>query len=228
MKVLIGTPAYGGLVNTTYALALQETIVGLVRDGIDYAIYMMANEALIQRARNKIASYALRGGYDRLVFIDADITWTYPEFKKLIHSPHPVIGGTYPLKLYPIQMNYNIIGKGPEYANRTPENLKIIAAREGDEHGVLPVRHIPTGFMAISGETLKMLKDKVTPYTDNEPRETNPQTLYDFFPVQIKRGYLQSEDWMFCEICADNGIPIHLDSTIILDHTGSHRFSAKA
>ncbi len=83
MKVLIGTPAYRGLVNTTYALALQETIVGLVRDGIDYAIYMIANEALIQRARNKIASYALRGGYDRLVFIDADITWTYTDKARL-------------------------------------------------------------------------------------------------------------------------------------------------
>src|SRR3990167_2439678 len=68
---------------------------------MDIGIYTLTGESLLARGRNHIAAQMLYGGWDKLFFIDADTGWTWEDFKQIAMSPHPIIGGVVPLKMYP-------------------------------------------------------------------------------------------------------------------------------
>jgi len=234
MRVLIGTPAYGGLINTDYLVSMITTTRGFIRDGVDFVVHTLANESLINRGRNTIANAALEGGYDKLVFIDADIGWQYSDMCLLLNSNKPLIGGTYPLKALPIAVNFNPLMQhmthfetdGPEgkMYRKTLDKFQAYKEKCADANGEVEVMHIPTGFMSINGSVLKQLKDKVGVYQQRDFHTGKISTMYEFFPIRIKNNVLESEDWAFCSICRENGIPVFLNTRIITTHAGTYTF----
>ena len=88
MSILIGTPCYGGMVTEAYlrsSLALRKEFLAA---GIEHDWLTIANESLVQRARNVIAASFLREtSFDRLLFIDADIEF---EPARVTIEPRPV------------------------------------------------------------------------------------------------------------------------------------------
>jgi len=227
-RVLIATPAYGGLVTDRYTQSLLETQKMLLSEGIEHIIFIIGNESLINRGRNKCAQMALNWKCTDLFFIDADIGWTWKDFSKILKSPQHIVGGTYPMKMIPVNLNYNLLAiDRPVYQRdhiKSPEILKTIMAAKGADE--IEVQHIPTGFMRISGTVLNRLKHKVTPYIQQNPRTGQIEQFWEFFPVGVKDNNLLSEDWMFCEICRANHVPIYMNLTVILDHVGSYNYGS--
>ena len=69
-RVLIGTPAYGGMVHLDYLNSISE----YYRSGIPFSISAIGNESLITRARNAILSrFHADTRYSHLLFLDADV-----------------------------------------------------------------------------------------------------------------------------------------------------------
>jgi len=234
MKILIGTPAYGGLVTTEYLVSMVTTTRGFIRDKVDFTLYTMANESLINRGRNGIAHAALEGGYDKLVFIDADIGWTYDDICNLLNSKQDIIGGTYPMKTYPLTVNFNAM---PEHAEifahntdkgklyrKTMDKFAEYKARYADKNGEVQVIHVPTGFMSIKVAVFRHLQDKVATYQNVDLNTGAQSTIHEFFPVRIKNNALESEDWAFCSIAREHGIAVHLNTKIVTKHVGTHIF----
>ena len=62
---------------------------------------------------------------------------------------------------------------------------------------------------------------------ERDPRQGVVTRYYDFFPVTVRDNRLMSEDWMFCELCRDNDVPIYLNANVVCDHVGSHAFSVR-
>lgn len=220
MRVLLATPAYGAVVSAPYAQSLHQTVAGLIADGVDYGVYMLSNESLVQRARDRMATHALEEGYDRLLFIDADVRWTYPQVRRLLDAGEPVVGGTYPLKRLPLQLNFNLLPEDRAFEDRSPAGLERLRRERADPRGLVRVRHVPAGFLCVSREALQTLRERADTYRSECPGSEG-QRLVNFFPVGLAHGRLLSEDWMFCELCAGAGIPVHLDTRVVVEHVGT-------
>lgn len=226
MKLLIATPAYGGLLTTGYAHSALQTKDFLSRNNIDVHFYFIDNESLIQKGRNQCASYALKEKYDRIIFIDADIRWTVDDIVYLINSSRLVIGGTYPCKAVPIRLSFNPLPKDIDLyfggvCDRGVKGFRKFKESCADENGEVEVLHVPTGFLQIRIEVLQKLAESVPQYM------SAGNLQYNFFPVRVTpEGVLESEDWGFCSLCREHGIPVYMQTKSVLAHTGSYEFKA--
>jgi len=228
MKLLVATPAFGGFVSTGYTKSAIQTKELLLKNNINVHFYFIDNESLIQRARNQCATFALKNKYDRLLFIDADISWEPDDLVHLLNSNKAVVGGTYPTKCIPPYVNFNpLLEDIDKYFSagfdRSFETFKKYRENCADENGEVKVMHVPTGFLQINVKVLEKLSTLVETYRNGRDGEMR----YDFFPCRVRNGVLESEDWGFCSLCRDNGIPVYLQTKIILSHTGTYEFKAE-
>ena len=229
MKLLIATPAYGGQVTTAYVNSLMESVYGLSQDRIPFATYLLSNESLINRARNRCAAYALEQGFTHLMFIDSDIGWQYSQLKRLIQADKPVIGGSYPNKAYPIHVNINTLDEHKEIFGAGKKNISdfLKLAKLANKQGELAVKHIPTGFMLIQTKVFDWLKPYVERYDNYNSHSNKVEQQYEFFPTRVEDGILQSEDWAFCNLVRNKlKLDIFLNIHCITSHSGSHTFTA--
>ena len=227
MKLLIATPAFGGLISTGYGKSAIQTKELLMKNNINVHFYFIDNESLIQRARNQCATFALKSKYDRILFIDADISWEPNDLVKILNSDKAVVGGTYPTKCIPPYINFNPLMKDidthfPNQFDRSMDCFTKYKEVCADKNGEAEVMHVPTGFLQIHISVLEKLSKVVEQYKSGKDNETR----YDFFPVKVRNGILESEDWGFCSLCRDNGIRVYLQTNVVLTHTGTYEFRA--
>ena len=226
MKVMIAAPAFGGMVTAGFAHSLHQTTTALRAAGIDYSVVFITGESLIQRARNSLATQALLDRtIDRIFFVDVDLSFTPQQFIDIATSRRRVIGGTYPVKGFPIRMNVNYLESEREFNGTSPEEFAAFARARADGANEAQVRHAPTGFLSIHRVALEALADRVGTYQVRFPSSGEVETHYNFFPVEVRDGQLMSEDWMFCQLCRDAGIPVYLNVSAVLPHTGAYTFT---
>ena len=200
----------------------------LLKSNVQCHFYFIDNESLIQRARNQCATFALENNYDRLLFVDADISWEPNDLVLLLNSTHAVIGGTYPTKCIPPFINFNPLKEHIDQHFSGTFDRSIEAFRKyreicANKNGEVQVMHVPTGFLQINVKVLEKLSKVVETYISGRDQKMR----YDFFPCRVRNGVLESEDWGFCSLCRDNGIPVYLQTKIILSHTGTYEFKAE-
>lgn len=213
MRLLIGTPCYGGMLTTQYLTSFVETWDGLSRGKIQAQLFTMMNESLIPRARNKIAQFALEQKFDKLLFIDSDMGWKWEDVDRLIRSDKSIIGGSYPMKGFPMKLALNQL---PEAEPATPE-------------GEVEVRHIPTGFMKIDVAVLESLKEHTSNFICEHGTTQKPVRMWDFFPsgVNTDLDIYESEDWGFCTLARKHGHRIWFSTRTITSHTGTYVFDMR-
>lgn len=233
MKLFVSTPSFGGQVTSAYAGSLlacvqQASIEGLLTD---FQVDFQDKESLINRARNRAARTYILSKFDKLLTIDADIVWTYEDFKRVITSPHPITGGMYPLKTFPVVANFN------PYPDRGGELFKSqrgmdldayekFKAKYADSDGRVSVRHVPTGFLCVTEEVFFKIGalPEVQRYSTFDSASGERISFVQFYPVDVKYGTLRSEDWAFCDLAREAGYEIMLDTKISLGHIGIHCF----
>lgn len=227
MKLLIATPAYGSQFTLGYVASLIDSIFLLNKSkDIEFQTFFLGGESLISRGRNKCADAFLRGGFDKLLFIDSDLTWTPEDLRLLLESDKPLIGGTYPLKAFPITINFNPLDSADETfrTDRSYDNFRRFAAKYANEKGEAEVKHIPTGFMLIDRAVFEHVADFVPLYRCFQPDKGITEHLKDYFPSGARDGGYESEDWAFCRLARSAGIPVYLQTKVICGHTGSHTY----
>lgn len=162
VKILIATPCYGGKLYTGYFQSMMELSVKFTQLGIPFEVMSVGNESLITRARNGIvAKFLANDELTHLMFIDADITFSWISVLRLLLGNKDVCGGCYPKKT----INWNKIKRN---VMKNPEmNEKELMARSVDyvfnpiyyqengntvikvEDGFIKVKDIATGFMMV-------------------------------------------------------------------------------
>lgn len=231
MKLLVSTPAAGGMLYLGYVGSLLNSLMQGAAEGLyqEFQPHFQGKESLIHRARNRAAMYAFENGFDKLITIDADISWTYEQFKRLITSPHPIIGGTYPLKTFPIVMNFNPLpDRGTELfsSNRGMDfdAFSKFKAKYADKDGIAEVRHLPTGFLCISREVLEKMGETADIYEEFDSASGERNRFMNFYPSQVEDGMLLSEDWGFMERARTAGFKVMFDTNCITTHSGTHDY----
>lgn len=209
-KLLIATPAYGGLFTLQYVESLLGVQNFFGRERIPVGTYFMGNESLITRARNACATLAMEK-FDKLLFIDSDVGFKEEDVAKLYYSEKRIVGGLYPHKTYPITLNYN----------------PLLGATDIEVGGEVEVDHIATGFLMIDCSVFRELAKKTPKYSSSHIKGQSRE-YYDFFRcgaglLESAQDYL-SEDWYFCETAKRLGIKSYANLSVTLTHTGSHTF----
>lgn len=234
MRTLIGTPCGGGMVNQKYMTSLL-TQAFLHSDRLKmqqrYALglYTLANESLISRGRNHIAQVALAQEWDRLFFIDADVSWNWAQMKSVIDAcsakdGRGVIAGACPLKALPLRLNFMPFPEEQKFFGdmQTPAGLLDMAdERGGNLH---PVPYIGTAFMCIDTQVLKDLTGTAAPYSYPDPDTGESLPHWDFFPVGPIKNHFVSEDWGFCHLAREAGHGVFVNSDVMVGHTGPYTY----
>jgi len=227
MKVMISTPCYGGLVTMNYMVSLLDTQMRLMQEpDIEFTTHFIGGESLIPRGRNKAAADFLRSDFDKLLFIDADLSWTTEDLMLLLSSDKQLIGGTYPLKNFPITINYNPLEEhcGEFGRDRGFDSFRRFSLKYANEKGEVEVRHVPTGFLLIDRSVFEAIAPNVETYQSFAPDRMEVETMRDFFPSGAREGEYESEDWAFCRIAKEAEIKVWLQTKIICGHTGQHTY----
>ncbi|MBI3985504.1 MAG: hypothetical protein HY343_01175 [Lentisphaerae bacterium] len=241
-RLLIGTPAYGGQVLVDYVDSLVHEIELLRRAGIDATVAFTRNVSLVQIARDQIATRACEEGFDRLAFIDGDISWTPGRLLHLFRRSVEVVAGTYPMKAFPPRLVFNplprhaqALGLEPPWS---PDALEALARRFSRPDGLLEVRHVGTGILMIQTRLLRRMRGSLPRYLNQATRGLQevlrPQAkpcgkeVTQFFPVGVFRRRLQSEDWGFCNLCHRHGARVYLDPAVVARHVGALCIDARS
>lgn len=231
MKLLISTPCAGGMLYEGYVSSLLSTIERAKDEGLCEAIqiHFQGKESLIHRARNRAALFALEGGFDKLLTIDADIAWKYEDFKRLVSSTQPIVGGVYPLKTFPVVMNFNAIeGRGTEFLSSERgydlDAYEKFRTKYAGSDGLVEVNHLATGFLCVSVEVLAKLSHTCEVYFSRQNDTGETKGFFDLYPSKVIEKVLESEDWGFCRLAREAGYPIFLDTRVTLSHIGNWTF----
>lgn len=242
VRILFGTPCYGGMLHTGYYQSMIDLAINFTKLNIPFEIVNIGNESLITRARNGIVAKFLGNPlYTHLMFIDADITFSWVSVIRLILGNKELSGGVYPKK----HLNWAKIIKCAQ-SNKEMDHKEIIA-RSVDYvfnpvyftdnsnrmiakvvNGMVQVKDVPTGFMMIQRCVFDSMIQKFPErkYKNNVAGYHNKDTedfFYNFFAVEIDpeaRVYL-SEDYTFCKLWRECGGDLWVDLATNLNHTGT-------
>lgn len=225
MKLFISTPCLGGRPYGGYVDSLMSSVNAAINEGLitGLNIHRQDKESLIHRARNRAARSFLESGFDKLLTIDADITWTYEDLKRIITSDKDIVGGVYPIKAFPTVANFNPLpGQGGRFDLL---GLEDFAQKYADpETGEAEVRHIPTGFLCVTRRVFEALTHLAEPYEVLDARTGLRESFHAFYPSQVHGGSLESEDFGFCRLAHEAGFPIFINTKVLLGHIGDHTY----
>lgn len=139
----------------------------------------------------------MNSDFERLIFLDADISFEPGSILKLAHQKDDFVGGAYRFKQetenYPVGWTMNDL-----YAN---------------EFGHLEVLSLPGGFLSISRKVFEDIKA-----AKPRPFEHFGQQMNCWFQMQYENGMLFGEDSGFCKEWRELGGQVWLDPELTLTH----------
>tara|TARA_B100001093_G_scaffold343290_1_gene328044 strand:+ start:11021 stop:11674 length:654 start_codon:yes stop_codon:yes gene_type:complete len=216
MGVMIALPCHGGIVTEKTTMSLFNLGKLFVRSGIPHGLLTQANSSLITHGRSKCASFFINNtDHEYLLFLDSDIGFNPEDVLKLINHKVDIVTGAYPMKTIPIRYCVNIIQ--PE--QRNGDLVKI----QGNGMGFTLIHRNVFVKMAQNFPDLKYIPDKLD--SNYEPTQAEIDNSYHFFMEHKKDDGFLSEDKSFFFRANMIGYDIWLDTTIKLQHIGSHIFA---
>jgi len=207
MKLLVGTPAYGGWVHIDYI----DSLLDMHRLKIPFDNMKIGNESLITRGRNTIISYfhAVKD-YTHLLFLDADIGIHGEDVIKLVQHNVDVIGVPVALKGYDSNGNkvYNVVN--PIQATKN----------------LYTVDKVGTAVFMLSRKAVNALISIADTYIGNNLSRGNIKInkMYDIFKTCIENDIYLSEDYYACKKLRELGFKVYVDDTVITKHNGMFQF----
>ena len=224
-KLLVCTPAYGGLMNFEYVTSLLLLERAAREASIEVHFQFLANESLIQRARNFLCDFFMKSDCTHLMFIDADIQFDPADVLRMMATDVDLIGGVYPKKM----LHWERMG--------TLSTAQLTALQRGDQSPLLDVvntsilesdvvkqidrvRWVGTGFMLIKRVVMERMQA-------NNPERTflaNGQRMFTYFDCALWNDTYLSEDYYFCERWRELGGTVHSAPWTKCVHWGTFGF----
>jgi len=248
-KIYLGMPMYGGMVSEATVHGLLELQQWSMAKKVGLRFQSMGNESLITRARNTIVSMMMdETDYvaTHLLFVDADIGFTWQNVERLLCADKDVVCGIYPRKHLYLEKMKKILEENP---NATPDELEAKALGynvnfDNPENlkghdGFFPVQEAATGMMLVKREVFRTMMKKFPERKYESDQIVNGKyfksdNCYDLFAVgpyetkgqirYLSEDYYFSRLWQECggEIWADLGMPLtHFGNRAFKGHVGT-------
>ena len=202
-KCVVIVPVYS-VIDPTCENALQSA------EQQGYRVWRMDGGAAIDVARNRLATLALREGYDEVMWIDSDIVFERDAIDRLRDHDLPIVGGLYPKKAQSALSIHH-------YADR------LHVGKQGGLHEVV---YAPTGFLHVRREVFEKIKsDHQLPMCNEAFGDPMvPYFMPQVIPYHDGYWYL-AEDYSFCHRVRRSGFKIFIDTSIRLWHVGRYAYS---
>lgn len=202
MRILAGLPCYDGKVGVETVRALLHEQSAAAAMDCELRVALLPGCSLITHARNQIVRDFLVSDADRLVFIDADVSWDVGSVLRLAHHPKDVVGGAYRFKTEPESYPVSWLDKPDLWAD--------------PETGLLDVAGLPGGFLALSRDCFAKLREAFP----DRAYSHGGHDFHGYFHAPITNGRMYGEDSAFCEDWRAIGGQVWLDPTLRLTHSG--------
>ena len=183
--VMIGTPAYGGMVHMNYVHAVMM----YAGAGINYTLVSIGNESLITRARNSlVAMFVTQPNFTHLLFLDADVALSAEDLRMMLDAGKDVIGAPVALKAFDVQGGH----------------IFNFGRCVGEDGAYVLVDRIGTAALLLSRRAIYALvedaqKDgRVYGRMNSQFSKASPSIQYDIFRVGVDDGEYLSEDYWVC------------------------------
>ena len=209
-NIMVGTPAYNGMVHTDYVNSLLSFNIA----GLRFGYLSLGGESLITRARNSIlAHFHHNKSFTHLLFLDGDVFLDGKDVKKMLDTGHDVIGAPVPLK--------TLEGGKPVFN---------ISGPLGEEGNLAMVERLGTAAMMLSRKAVTALVEDAI--DDGRVYGANPLARgigdadenYDVFQVGVRDGDYLSEDYWVCYRLRELGFNVYVDISIRTRHHGTRSF----
>jgi hypothetical protein len=204
VKILVATPVYDGKlpVETVRSLLNEQAVANGSGDEIQVRFLPACSHPAM--GRNQLAQDFLDSDADRLVFLDADVSFEPGSVIKIAHHPVDFVGGAYRYKLESESYPVGWVDTPQLWAN---------------EYGLLEVTTLPGGFLSLSRKVFETLK------------AAHPERGYEhfgnqahcYFQMLFTEGHLFGEDSYFCKEWRDTGGKVFLDPELTLTHWDFNR-----
>ena len=225
MKILLGTPAHGGMVCLGYHESVLRTLATFRNEfpGIQFENRSIVCSVL-PLARNILASMVLNDpSFTHLLFIDSDMGFSPSLIAKMIAQQKPVVGAVCPQKKFNydwfhasakthpnpavarILANDYVGGQGAIMTTPGPDGKRQTQMVEG----FVRVSYAGTGIMLIHRSVFETMKEKFPELWVANPGERHKQfgleggVLQCFDVVQGPDGLFPGEDLAFCRRWVD-------------------------
>ncbi len=205
LSVMVGIPS-GRSPNWNVVASLTATLRNLDRIGIPCEMGVVEC-GYLPKCRSEVCNLFLNSNFNRLFWIDDDMTWTPEQFIRILAQTqlYDIVGCTYPAKIEP---HTYFLDMEREY--------------QFNEHGLLAVKGMGLGFTCCRREPLEELAA-----TKPEVHDQISDTRYrEVFRTDIFEGTFRTEDMAFFADLRDLGYKIMLDPTVDLEHHGTKRYKA--
>ena len=210
--IMIGTPAYGGMVHVDYV----SSLLLFAGSGIPFTLVTIGNESLITRARNTIfAAFHARPQFSHLLFLDGDVRMAAASLARLVNANVDVIGAPVALK------------------GRNPDGTRMwnVGQCVGEAGELTVCDRIGTAVFMLSRKAVAALADDAMrrgAVYGRSPRtqrgDFDADIHYDVFSVGVVEGEYLSEDFWACHRLRQLGFKIHVDPTVVTQHHGTVAF----
>lgn len=212
IRVMVGTPCYGGMVAEKYLVSMFNTVTTCLGLGVDLFLHAVSNQSLVTRARNEIVASFLASDCTHLFFIDADIGWDAADFIAALLHDREVVGGVYRMKCLEPRYTLNLLS----------QNIFI-------DNGLVEAERLGTGFMCIKREVFDKLIEAYPgmKYVSRSDilSERERELCYTFFDTEVdKDGVYWSEDFAFCNRWKRIGGKVYFNPYFKLNHVGTYVF----
>lgn len=202
MKIYVAVPVYDAKLPIQVVQGLLHEQLIAIAGGDEICFNFLSGNAGITQGRNQLATEFLDSGFDRLFFLDADITWDPGAIVALCHKPVDLVGGCYRFKEASLEWYPMRFLPGPRWTNA---------------EGLMEVEMLPTGFLSISRSVFETM-------LENNPGIRNTvqcgHKAHCFFQMPFVDGHLFGEDFYFCRQWREMGGKVFLDPEIALTHWG--------
>jgi len=199
MKIFVAIPVYDAKlqVQSVKCLLDEREVSDGVGDELQIRFLPTCSHAAM--GRNQLAQDFLDSDCDRLVFLDADVTFLPGSILKIAHHSVDFVGGAYRFKLD--QENYPVgwLKKDELWSN---------------ELGLIEVATLPGGFLSLSR---KVFDDLRAHHPDREYEHFGKKS-HCYFQMLFMDGHLYGEDSYFCKEWRDTGGKVYLDPELTLTH----------
>ena len=242
-KIFLGMPMYGGMLSEATMHGLLELQQWTLRQQIGLRFQSIGNESLITRARNTVVSMMLDQKdfvATHLLFIDADIGFSWKNIERLLCIDKDVACGVYPRKHIHLEKIKSILEHSP---NASPDEIEAKAlgynvnfddpSNLTGESGFFKVNEAATGMMLVKREVLTTMIKKFPERKYETDQIVNGEyyksdNCYDLFAVGPymtagQKRYL-SEDYYFSRLWQECDGEIWADLTMPLTHFGNKAF----
>lgn len=202
MKIFVAIPGYDRKLDYEIVRCLIDEKALAIGNGDDITFAYLSGDAGIAGARNQLVQNFLDSDFDKLFFLDNDVSFELGAILKLAHMPVDFCGGAYRHKIeeesYPIEF----------LADPNKEGISLLRC------GLIEVAKIPTGFMCLSRKVFEVLK-KAHP---DRSYSHHGIPSYCYFQIKFQDGSFYGEDFLFCKEWQDTGGKIYLDPELKLTH----------